>query len=83
MVDKACRTENEEDMEEGGIFSKLKAIDPLADFADMENPSNQDFETWEQKKLKIFSMFKEITDSQDIILDDGKGKSVQKTMKMG
>ena len=70
-------------MEEGGICSKLKAIDPLADFADMENPSNQDFETWEQKKLKIFSMFKEITDSQDIILDDGKGKSVQKTMKMG
>ncbi len=38
---------DEEDYEEGGIFSKLKAIDPLADFADMENPSNQDFETWE------------------------------------
>ena len=74
----------EEDYEDEGIFSKLKAIDPLADFADMENPSNQDFETWEQKKLKIFSMFKEITDTQDIILDDGKSKSnVNKQMKMG
>ena len=28
-------------------------------------------------------MFKEITDTQDIILDDGRGKKVQQTMKMG
>ena len=53
----------DDEYDDGGIFSKLKAIDPLADFADMENPANQDFETWEQKKLKIFSMFKEITDT--------------------
>lgn len=74
----------EDDYEDGGITSKLKAIDPLADFADMENPSNQDFETWEAKKLTIFSMFKEITDSQDIVLDDGKGKgNVTRPMRMG
>lgn len=73
----------DEDYEDGGIMSKLKAVDPLADFADMENKMN-DFETWEQKKLKIFSLFKEITDSQDIILDDGKSKGgVNQKLRMG
>ena len=50
------------ELEDGGIEDKLQAFDPLADFADLENPQTLDFESWEGKKLKIFAMFKTLTD---------------------
>ena len=70
--------------EDGGIEDKLKAFDPLADFADLENPQTLDFESWEGKKLKIFAMFKALTDGQDIGYDlTGKSKAVDETIRMG
>lgn len=73
-----------EDEDEGGIENKLKAFDPLADFADLENPQTLDFESWEGKKLKIFAMFKALTDGQDIGYDlTGKSKGVDQTIRMG
>lgn len=61
--------------DDGGIEEKLAKFDPLADFNDLENPQTLDFETWEAKKLKIFAMFKELTDGQDIGYDlSGKSK---------
>ena len=65
------------ELEDGGIEDKLQAFDPLADFADLENPQTLDFESWEGKKLKIFAMFKTLTDGQDIGYDlSGKSKQI-------
>jgi len=47
--------EDNSDDEAGGILDKVKAYDPLAEFADIENPTTLDFEGWEAKKLKIFA----------------------------
>lgn len=56
----------------------------MADFADLENPQTLDFESWEGKKLKIFAMFKTLTDGQDIGYDlTGKSKGVDETIRMG
>ena len=72
------------DSEEGGIEDKLEAFDPLADFADLENPQTLDFESWEGKKLKIFAMFKALTDGQDIGYDlSGKSKQIDAQIRMG
>ena len=56
----------------------------MADFADLENPQTLDFESWEGKKLKIFSMFKALTDGIDIGFDlSGKGKQIDQAIRMG
>ena len=50
----------------------------------MENPQTLDFESWEAKKLKIFAMFKALTDGQEIGYDlSGKGKEIDKAIRMG
>ena len=47
----------------------------LAEFANMDN-AQLDFETWEAKKLKIFSMFSSLTDDMEIMVEERKDKNV-------
>jgi hypothetical protein len=54
--------QTDEVAESGGIMSKITEFDPLADFVDMEKTQENEFESWEGKKVKIFAMFKKITD---------------------
>jgi len=55
----------------------------LADFADLENPSTLDFESWEGKKIKIFAMFTKYTDGQDVMIDERKDKNIDRPIRMG
>ena len=48
----------------------------------MEN-AQLDFETWETKKLKIFSMFSSMTDDMEIMVEERKDKNVNQNIKLG
>ena len=86
--------EDNSDDEAGGILDKVKAVssqlifnlvqyDPLAEFADIENPTTLDFESWEAKKLKIFAMFKKITDAEGVMIDERRDRNIDRPIRMG
>lgn len=78
------REDEDYESDDGGIEDKIKEFDPLSDFADLENPQTLDFESWDAKKLKIFAMFKALTDGAEIGYDlSGKGKEIDKAIRMG
>ena len=49
----------------------------------MENASKLDFESWESKKVRIFAMFRQLTEGEDICIDDGKKQDINKKITMG
>lgn len=54
----------------------------LAEFADMENAS-LDFESWEAKKVKIFSMFQSMTEDLEVMIDERKDRNIDRPIKYG
>ena len=69
--------EEREDEEEEGLDERADAYDPLAEFNQMESQAKLDFETWEQKKVRIFAMFRQYTEGAAIEIGDGKQKPKQ------
>jgi hypothetical protein len=67
------------------ISHLLGQADPLADFHKLENLmlARTEFETWEQKKLRIFAAFKEKTDGREIIIDERRDRDTDRTIRMG
>lgn len=57
--------------------------DPLQEFANIEAQTTLDFETWEAKKLKIFAMFKKITDAQGVMIDERRDRNIDRPIRMG
>lgn len=49
----------------------------------MDNPTTLDFETWEVKKLKIFAMFKKITDATGVMIDERRDRNLDRPIRMG
>jgi len=45
--------------------------------------SRTEFETWEAKKLKIFAVFKNMTDGQEIIIDERKDRDTDRVIRLG
>ena len=67
------------------ITHKLGQNDPLADFHKLEvlMLSRNEFETWDQRKLKIFAQFKAQTDGREIIIDERRDRDTDRIIRMG
>mmetsp|Transcript_86810 Transcript_86810/g.119530 ORF Transcript_86810/g.119530 Transcript_86810/m.119530 type:complete len:153 (-) Transcript_86810:433-891(-) len=75
----------EEDMEEEeveGIDSRVKKIDPLAEF-NIDSGKTLDFESWNTKKDKIFAFFKQLNDGNDIIIDERRDRDLDRPIRLG
>ena len=67
------------------ITNKLGQADPLADFHKLEVQmlARNEFETWEQKKLKIFATFSKKTDGREIVIDERRDRDTDRVIRMG
>jgi len=57
----------------------------LADFHKLEVMmiNRNEFENWEQKKLKIFAQFKSRTDNREIIIDERRDRDTDRVIRLG
>jgi len=45
--------------------------------------NRNEFENWEQKKLKIFAQFKSRTDNREIIIDERRDRDTDRVIRLG
>ena len=67
------------------ISHKLGQHNPLEDFHKLEVMmlNREEFETWDQKKLKIFAQFKDLTDGADIMIDERRDRDTDRVIRYG